>query len=175
MSCGLSASSIARKKEKQRQRERELRAKLIAFIQQTSELENKLRTIERAHEMEQLRMSLQLKEEEAELEKQKAAIALQTELKLLQEEEPHVEAKGDPFYDHEQEHVSSIQHTQESQRASKDPPHKQAEQHHTRTEQSQPDESGQKPFTPTKNEIPQQPRQIRVRKMKFQYGNRRLR
>ncbi|XP_030843562.1 uncharacterized protein LOC115924830 [Strongylocentrotus purpuratus] len=120
--CGSSASSAstAKRRERERKKERQLKAKLIA-LHQTSELEKKLRTLQKQHEMEQaeqeiriakekaenLRKSQLLKDEEAEIERQKTAILLQAELKLLQqdseEELQKWKVEGDSFRDRGQE------------------------------------------------------------------------
>ncbi|XP_030834729.1 apical junction molecule-like [Strongylocentrotus purpuratus] len=120
--CGSSASSAstAKKRERERKKERQLKAKLIA-LHQTSELEKKLRTLQKQHEMERaeqeiriakekaenLRKSQLLKDEEAEIERQKTAILLQAELKLLQqdseEELQKWKVEGDSFRDRGQE------------------------------------------------------------------------
>eukprot|EP00057_Strongylocentrotus_purpuratus_P001929 XP_003723498.1 PREDICTED: uncharacterized protein LOC100892237 [Strongylocentrotus purpuratus] len=120
--CGSSASSAstAKRRERERKKERQLKAKLIA-LHQTSELEKKLRTLKKQHEMEQaeqeiriakekaenLRKSQLLKDEEAEIERQKTAILLQAELKLLQqdseEELQKWKVEGDSFRDRGQE------------------------------------------------------------------------
>ncbi|XP_030855919.1 uncharacterized protein LOC115929920 [Strongylocentrotus purpuratus] len=120
--CGSSASSAstAKRRERERKKERQLKAKLIA-LHQTSELEKKLRKLQKQHEMEQaeqeiriakekaenLRKSQLLKDEEAEIERQKTAILLQAELKLLQqdseEELQKWKVEGDSFRDRGQE------------------------------------------------------------------------